>query len=52
MSPEVDNLVKELSDVTYKYQGKISLAEAVGALEIAKLEIYNSAEPPEDDSEV
>ncbi len=52
MSPEVNNLAKELSDVIYKYQGEISLAEAVGALEIVKLEIYDSTEPLKDDSEV
>ena len=38
---DLANLVKEIKSVVYSHSGKISVTEAVGALELAKIEIVN-----------
>lgn len=35
------NLVNEIKSVIYKQTGNISIAEAVGVLELAKIELVN-----------
>lgn len=38
----LSNLAKEINDVVLSYDGAITLAEAIGVLEIAKIELYNN----------
>lgn len=38
---DLQRLVQELKDVVYAYSGAISVTEAIGALELAKMEIHS-----------
>jgi hypothetical protein len=38
----LNGLAKEINDVVLAYDGAITLAEAIGVLEIAKIELYNN----------
>ena len=38
----LNNLQKEIRDAVLSYDGAITLAEAIGVLEIAKIELYNN----------
>jgi len=38
---DLQRLVQELKDVVYAYTGAISVTEAIGALELAKMEIHS-----------
>ena len=37
---DLQRLVTEIKDVVYAYTGTISVTEAIGALELAKMEIH------------
>jgi ribosomal protein S6 len=37
--PDLDRLVNEIKRVVYEQKGEISVTEAIGAIELAKLEI-------------
>ena len=37
---DLQRLVNEIKDVVYAYTGAISVTEAIGALELAKMEIH------------
>ena len=37
---DLQRLVQEIKDVVYAYTGAISVTEAIGALELAKMEIH------------
>lgn len=37
---DLAQLVSDLKAVVYQHEGRISLTEAIGALEIAKLEVF------------
>ena len=37
---DLQRLVNEIKDVVYAYTGSISVTEAIGALELAKMEIH------------
>ena len=38
--PDLGRLVDEIKRVVYEQKGQISVTEAIGALEVAKLEIF------------
>lgn len=46
--PAVSLLVGELLEVINKYHGHVTLAEAIGALEIVKIGLYHSADAEKD----
>jgi len=46
--PAVSLLVGELQGVINKYHGHVTLAEAMGCLEIVKISLYHAAETEED----
>ena len=47
--PTISLLIGELGDVVDKYHGFVTLAEAIGALEILKIDLYHRADSNEDD---
>lgn len=49
--PMVSVLTGELQEVINKFRGVMTLAEAIGALEIVKIGLYNSAETDDEEGD-
>ena len=46
--PTISILTGQLQEVVNKFQGVLTLAEVIGALEIVKINVYHSVDDSED----